>query len=282
MRKAGSIWGINDFDECNLLPYTCDLVRLATSALIAIREEHLSLTASEACGSIFEGYRESIKSGGQPYVLEEPHEWLRNIGTGKLRNPITFWRKIEAWPTVTAKTPAEVVKILRESLPDPKMDIRIVHRQSGLGSLGRPRYTAFGLWNGARIAREAKAIVPNGLNWKQGVPGSQPENMRRILKHPLRATDPMNHVSGHWIVRRLSPQCSRIELSDIPSVRDEEELLFAMGWETANIHMDSARTQEKIRADLVNRSAKSLLKAARKMTEATFEDWKAWRKGFKA
>jgi hypothetical protein len=46
--------------------------------------------------------------------------------------------------------------------------------------------------------------------------------------------------------------------------------------------MDSARTQEKIRADLMNRSAKSLLKAARKMTAATFEDWKAWRKGSKA
>src|SRR5215468_1179201 len=32
------IWGINDFDEVTVLPYTNDLVRLCTSALIAIGE----------------------------------------------------------------------------------------------------------------------------------------------------------------------------------------------------------------------------------------------------
>jgi uncharacterized protein (DUF2252 family) len=30
------VWGVNDFDECAALPYTVDLVRLATSALLAI------------------------------------------------------------------------------------------------------------------------------------------------------------------------------------------------------------------------------------------------------
>src|SRR5271170_8107816 len=32
------VWGINDFDEACPLPYTIDLVRLATSALLAQRE----------------------------------------------------------------------------------------------------------------------------------------------------------------------------------------------------------------------------------------------------
>src|SRR5271169_6101092 len=32
------VWGINDFDEVSLFPYTLDLVRLATSALLASRE----------------------------------------------------------------------------------------------------------------------------------------------------------------------------------------------------------------------------------------------------
>src|SRR5450755_619199 len=31
-------WGINDFDEACFMPYTIDLVRLATSAHIAVRE----------------------------------------------------------------------------------------------------------------------------------------------------------------------------------------------------------------------------------------------------
>ena len=30
------IWGVNDFDEVARIPYTCDLVRLATVALLAI------------------------------------------------------------------------------------------------------------------------------------------------------------------------------------------------------------------------------------------------------
>src|SRR5580692_480965 len=35
------IWGINDFDELAWMPYTCDLVRLATSALLEISVDHL-------------------------------------------------------------------------------------------------------------------------------------------------------------------------------------------------------------------------------------------------
>jgi uncharacterized protein DUF2252 len=273
------VWGINDFDECGKLPYTCDLVRLATSALVAINEEHLNLIASEACASILAGYTECVKTGGQPFILEESHDWLRTAATSKLRIAANFWKKVEAWPTVTAKTPAEVVKILAEAMPDPETNVRIVHRQSGLGSLGRPRYTAMGEWKGGKVAREAKAIVPNGMNWKQGVAGTQPENIRRMLRHPFRAADPMNHVSGHWIVRRLSPHCSRVELADIPSATDEEQLLFVMGWETANIHLDSERTRKVIRADLARRPVKWLLKTSRKMSEATIADWKVWRKG---
>src|SRR5215471_16926409 len=36
------IWGINDFDEAYPVPYALDLVRLATSAAIAIKIGHLS------------------------------------------------------------------------------------------------------------------------------------------------------------------------------------------------------------------------------------------------
>src|ERR1051326_9354069 len=36
------IWGVNDFDEAAAMPYTNDLVRLATSALLAIEEGKLA------------------------------------------------------------------------------------------------------------------------------------------------------------------------------------------------------------------------------------------------
>ena len=51
------IWGINDFDEAYAMPYTIDLVRLAASALLAIKENHLALAGEDACDAILEGYR---------------------------------------------------------------------------------------------------------------------------------------------------------------------------------------------------------------------------------
>src|SRR5271169_2362454 len=52
------VWGVNDFDEAHMAPYTLDLVRLAASALLAINEEHLSLTRKEASRAIEQGYRD--------------------------------------------------------------------------------------------------------------------------------------------------------------------------------------------------------------------------------
>ena len=48
------VWGVNDFDEAAMLPYTNDLVRLAASALLAIGEGHLSLKAKDACTAILD------------------------------------------------------------------------------------------------------------------------------------------------------------------------------------------------------------------------------------
>src|SRR5437764_780528 len=65
------VWGINDFDEACRLPYTNDLVRLATSAHLAIAAGHLTIDAQEACSAILEGYRESLEREGHPLVLAE-------------------------------------------------------------------------------------------------------------------------------------------------------------------------------------------------------------------
>jgi len=49
------VWGINDFDEAYPLPYTIDLVRLAASAHIAIREARLQIDPGDACDTILDG-----------------------------------------------------------------------------------------------------------------------------------------------------------------------------------------------------------------------------------
>src|ERR1700736_2408674 len=62
------VWGINDFDEAYHLPYTNDLVRLATSALLAIEGDHLGLRPRPACAALLGGYRAGLAAGGRPFV----------------------------------------------------------------------------------------------------------------------------------------------------------------------------------------------------------------------
>ena len=59
------IWGVNDLDEAWPGPYTLDLIRLSTSAYLAISGEHLELTKREAAEAIEEGYRDALNDGGQ-------------------------------------------------------------------------------------------------------------------------------------------------------------------------------------------------------------------------
>ena len=271
------VWGINDFDECGTLSFANDAVRLATSALLAIRQDHLDLTPRKACEAIWQGYIKSLKTGGSAFVLEEDHAWLRKLSVGVLRNPTAFWTKMAGCKTV-ADVPADVLKTLHSALPQGVSNLRIVHRQAGLGSLGRPRYTAICDLDGAKIAREAKAIVSNGAEWRSAAPDAQPSHMAKLIAHPLRGPDPFNFVTGRWIVRRLSPHCSRIELTDLPKERDEEALLYAMGWETANVHLGAARSRKSLEIAVEKLGDKWLAKAASAMTEATLADWKAWKK----
>src|SRR5271154_6996931 len=69
-------WGINDFDEAYPLPYTNDLVRLATSVLVAIDADHLCIAAKAPCRAILDGYREGIETGGRPFIIGEEHRWF--------------------------------------------------------------------------------------------------------------------------------------------------------------------------------------------------------------
>src|SRR5713226_6511533 len=82
------VWGVNDFDEACLFPYTMDLVRLATSALLATREDRMAMKPKGSAAAILAGYERGMEEGGRPFVLEESHEWLRAIAESKLRDPV--------------------------------------------------------------------------------------------------------------------------------------------------------------------------------------------------
>ena len=92
------IWGVNDFDEVYPMPYTIDLVRLATSVCLAIEVEHLTLLPEDACKAILKGYEEALSEGGRPFVLAENYPVLREWATARLRDPCVFWDKINSQP----------------------------------------------------------------------------------------------------------------------------------------------------------------------------------------
>ena len=271
------IWGVNDFDEAFPMAYTNDLVRLAVSADLAIAASHLALTTQTACKSILTGYLGGLEEGGKPFVLEEDHKWLREAVTGELRDPVHFWGKMNALPTVRGEIPKSARKALEEFLPERELAYRIAHRVAGLGSLGRERYVAIADSQGARVAREAKAIAPSACVWANEGKGPQKMFYENIITNAVRALDPFLHLRGKWIVRRLSPHCCRVELAALPEKRDEQRLLYAMGFETANIHLGSKDTIKAVRRDLGKRKPDWLQEAAHEMSKAVLKDWEEWK-----
>lgn len=272
------IWGVNDLDEASPMAYTNDLVRLAVSAHLAIAANHLAIKAEDACTVILEGYREGLEAGGQPFVLEENHKWLREAATGELRDPVQFWKKMDGLPTLKGNIPKGARKALEALLPERGLTYRVAHRIAGLGSLGRERYVALAEWRGGKVAREAKPLLPSACVWANDDKGSNKIFYEEIITKARRVLDPFVHLrGGRWIVRRLAPHCSRIELAALPKKREEERLLRAMGFETANVHLGSKDTTKALRRDLSRRKPGWLHEAVKEMTKAVMKDWEEWR-----
>ena len=273
------IWGVNDLDEVFPASYAIDLVRLTTSSYLAILGEHLCMARREASEAIEEGYRDAISAGGKPFVLAEDHQWLRLLATSKLRDPVHFWEKLTHLPPFTAKPPEEVRQLLDESLPSGSI-YRLKKRIAGLGSLGHPRILALSSFHDSFIAREAKAIRPSASVWHNRS-ASKELYGARLAGKCIRVPDPYIRFHDRWLVRRLAPDCSRIELASLPADRDEARLLYYMGWETANMHFGSPQAITAIKKDLAARRGKWLHKASKAMCKATLKDWADWKRGWK-
>jgi hypothetical protein len=272
------IWGVNDFDETVTLPYTQDLVRLATSALLAIEEARISISARRACAAILEGYAESLQRRGGPAVLAERYRWLRDLAIARLKDQRPFWNHLRALPDAPAHWHSGARRLLKASLPVRGFTVRFVQRQAGAGSLGRVRLVALADWRGGMIAREAKPLAPSAWLWAQGL-RLVPPRYREILTRAVRVPDPFLSVHGKWLIRRLAPDGSRIELASLPRDHDEDRLLWMMGWETANMHLGSPAQRRSILADLRHRRGRWLSRAAGGMALAVEQDWRKWRKG---
>jgi hypothetical protein len=271
-------WGVDDFDDACPLPYTNDLVRLATSLKIAIDVGTTTISLRDGCDAFLERYVSTMRRGGYPFVLAEGNEQMDTLGISELKPPDDFWRKLNSLPAVRRPVPAAVARAFRDTLPEPRMAYRVVRREAGTGSLGQPRYVAIAEWDGGCVAREAKALAPPASDWVAGVRRRAQPYYARALDTAVRSRDPFHCVSGAWLVRRLSPDSNPILIADLPKKRDESVLLGAMGAEAANVHLGSSRQRGRIIADLRRRPPNWLRRSAKAMAKLVERDWKEYRR----
>jgi hypothetical protein len=279
------VWGMNDFDEACELPFTSDLVRLATSAALAAEEDYLVTDPADIPALLLKGYRACLKAGGAPILLEgHGVELPFTLPPGRPENPREFWaRNLDDKDSPVIKKgelDAEIVEMFRAAFPPgAKLEYREQKKPGGVSSLGRRRFTAV-LGDGkARTAREVKALVPSALYWFQDRPAMRSQTAS-LLQRAIRDPDPYFQIHDCWMLRELAPDAVKIELGALPGEnRDKLELaLFhAMGWETANIHLGS-RSPEAVATSLAALTADWLAKAATDMAEITKRDLDEWRR----
>jgi hypothetical protein len=276
------IWGVNDFDEAHPLSFANDLVRLTVSAFLAADGgTAFVMDRAAICDRVLLGYREQLHLGGKPYVLMEKHPQLREMALQDLREPAPFWRRLmEKTAFLRSKDiPKPVLSAVASISPPVDLEFRSLRSSKGLGSLGRERYLAMGEEKGGMMAREAKAVAPSAVLWAAGQkPTKGNLYLTKTVNAAVRCQDPFYQVRKNWLVRRLSPDCSRIDISELRHHHDHALLLSCMGAETANIHLGGRKARKRIERELAEWPKNWLQQAAHAMHKRTLADWEAFRR----
>jgi uncharacterized protein (DUF2252 family) len=265
------VWGVNDFDEAAEMPYVLDLVRLATSALLAGPDREMS--SAEICAAVLDGYRHGLRAP-KAIVLDRDWAWLRKLVEVPNKDRARFWQKIDKAKYMGAPKP--YIDALAGAMPQVHLQMRTAPRVAGTGSLGRPRWIGVAEWQGAPVVREAKAMLPSA--WPQA--GNHPARASRceeITKGRFRANDPWYALHGSLLVRRLSPNNRKLETDDEGVDLVEADMLRAMALEVANLHQGTLGPRDDIVRDLESRPADWLRAAARRAATAVTRDFKAWK-----
>ena len=265
------VWGLNDFDEAAVMPYTLDLARLAASALLA--DPTGGLSAREICNVLLAGYRDGL-SDPRPVILERDFEDLRTWILSREESREKFWGNLEA--LLKKPAPPRYVAVIKSTLPDPDMPLRTAHRRAGVGSLGRPRWVAMGEWRGGPVVREAKALLPSAWNLSHA-PHDRSIRVAELIASPHRAPDPSQRVADDIVVRRLAPHARKLELGPKTRSSLSTRILRLMAFEIGNLHAADARIVRGIEADLARRLEGWLRSAVKRAAAQTRSDWEDWR-----
>ncbi len=254
-------WGVNDLDEAASLPFANDLIRLATSALVS--EDAQPGSRHTIADAVLAGYQRGLESPGAP--PDAPR-----IGEDR-----GFWARIDALPDA-ADPPPGIVRLLAAALPPNAELRRIATRIAGLGSRDHPRYVAVAQDGGGRLAREAKLLAPSATDWRGGTSAPIGATAATIAREARHDGDPTLRFPDGVAIRRLAPDCGRVELADVPRRHARSHLLLAMGHATASLHLGSVDAVELVAA-LDELPAGWLADDIETMRHHTEHDWRRWK-----
>jgi hypothetical protein len=281
-------WGLNDFDEVGWIPFTNDLVRLATSALLARSD----LDPEVVGRTILSGYSQRLRDGKLGALLIDDDADIRAGVVAAQLSAEAFYGKLAEKDEVNADEARHLERLcdrLYEVVPGGELH----HRQAGRGSLGRVRVFILGKGDPA-VAVEAKRVLGSAWSWARRGGHANPtaaddrnSDVSTLLLDARRGPDPqtsVEEIGGHqWVLRPLSPDRVGIDFSDADSVGDDLaiRLLERMGAEVAHVHLLSHDSAPLI-SYVADHEPGWLQRAAVAMKEDTEADTQAWKKHHEA
>lgn len=266
-------WGVNDFDELAVGAVLPDLVRLATSAVLA---PHIAAADKDICDLVLTSWSEAtpgvsvdLAEKGASHLLalvppfDDAEKFYADLAEGSLVQP-----------------PAEVVSATM-AVAEPGWRPTWHRHVAGTGSLGHRRVVGVGAAaDGGTHAREAKQLGRGTAHWVRsttpGLPWPTPsegiyDRVRAGIEGPAAAT----RVSG-WQVRDLAPDIVRIELAGLAH-HDTERLLRAMARAAADVHGCGSTSFEDLVEDVGRFGKAAFRDAVQTMVASTQRDFAAYR-----
>lgn len=271
-------WGVNDLDEVARGSYAVDLVRLAVSAVLA---PHVALSGHDVVDILLSEW--SAADGGAALDLDDDSaRHLRQLVTDRPHKQ--YFEQLAALPLIDpddSGLPIEVQEAVAATTSGGWHPTW--HRRSaGTGSLGHPRFGAYGLDDAAAAqAREVKLLGPATRLWVEDVTGGAAHQVPTpdpavfaIVTEAIAGPHPYERHDG-WQIRRLSPDDVRIELTGL-ATKDSTRLLRSMARATAKVHAVDAGGLAEAQHDATTVGNRWFVDAVQEMTELTKHGYAAF------
>jgi hypothetical protein len=277
-RAGRLVWGVRGLDEVDLLPYTADLVRLASTAQLAVADGRLDCPPDQVAEAILAGWSERIAARHpQPFVLGVDHADLYDVHAGALQDPVSFEAAVAGLAPFERALPKPAARMLASITPPGDFRAQYKRAETDFSSLGARRIIAVGTIDGGLLAREIKQVPGPVSMWAAPKRVQVSGLVSAIDAARGVAAEPWRRQSRKWVVRGLDGTLTDLELPN-PAI-DPLNLLTKMGAEVANLHLTEvtgAAARKAIRRDAGDREDGWLQSAADIVAAAVLSDHADW------